>query len=142
MSSNKERICCTVLYPPTFNSICSRLTSKVLPISAQPFQACTAANLFSNFVSKSSASEMGAGQSTDAGQAGDGQAKRPEVPPSALVICGPSGVGKGTLIKRLMTTSPQAGSFGFSCSHTTREPRANEVVRPCILSILIHRGDH
>ena len=46
--------------------------------------------------------------------------------PSALVICGPSGVGKGTLIKRLMADSER---FGFSCSHTTRSPRPGEQVR-------------
>ena len=45
--------------------------------------------------------------------------------PSALVICGPSGVGKGTLIKKLMDGSPL---FGFSCSHTTRKPREGEEV--------------
>jgi len=45
--------------------------------------------------------------------------------PSALVICGPSGVGKGTLIKKLMDGSPL---FGFSCSHTTRAPREGEKV--------------
>ena len=45
--------------------------------------------------------------------------------PSALVICGPSGVGKGTLIKQLTSQSRQ---FGFSCSHTTRQPRQGEVV--------------
>ncbi len=35
-----------------------------------------------------------------------------------IVICGPSGVGKGTLISRLMQEHP--GLFGFSVSHTTR----------------------
>jgi guanylate kinase len=45
--------------------------------------------------------------------------------PSALVIVGPSGVGKGTLIHRLMGGSD---SFGFSCSHTTRKPRDGEKV--------------
>lgn len=46
--------------------------------------------------------------------------------PSALVICGPSGVGKGTLIKKLMAGTDR---FGFSCSHTTRAPREGEQVR-------------
>ena len=45
--------------------------------------------------------------------------------PSALVICGPSGVGKGTIIKALMEP---ADNFGFSCSHTTRAPRPGEEV--------------
>jgi len=41
-----------------------------------------------------------------------------------IVIVGPSGVGKSTLIKRLMTQ--YAGRFGFSVSHTTRAPRPGE----------------
>ena len=54
-------------------------------------------------------------------QGSSGVAERP----SALVVCGPSGVGKGTLIKKLMDGSPL---FGFSCSHTTRAPREGEKV--------------
>jgi guanylate kinase len=42
-----------------------------------------------------------------------------------LVICGPSGVGKGTLIGRLVADHPR--HFGFSVSHTTRQPRPGEV---------------
>lgn len=42
-----------------------------------------------------------------------------------VVVCGPSGVGKGTLLTRLMGEYPQ--QFGFSVSHTTRAPRAGEV---------------
>lgn len=45
--------------------------------------------------------------------------------PSALVIVGPSGVGKNTLIKQLMEGNNQ---FGFSISHTTRQPRQGEKV--------------
>ena len=45
--------------------------------------------------------------------------------PSALVIVGPSGVGKGTLIKLLMSGSE---GFGFCVSHTTRSPRPGEEV--------------
>ena len=41
-----------------------------------------------------------------------------------LVINGPSGVGKGTLIAALMKEHPSA--FGFSVSHTTRAPRPGE----------------
>jgi hypothetical protein len=33
-----------------------------------------------------------------------------------VVVCGPSGVGKGTLIGRLMVEHPAL--FGFSVSHT------------------------
>jgi len=41
-----------------------------------------------------------------------------------LVICGPSGVGKSTLINRMKAAFPDA--FGFSVSHTTRGPRPGE----------------
>lgn len=41
-----------------------------------------------------------------------------------IVISGPSGVGKGTLIAKLMEDFPSM--FGFSVSHTTRAPRNNE----------------
>ena len=41
-----------------------------------------------------------------------------------LVISGPSGAGKGTLVERLLNRDP---SFCFSVSVTTRERRKNEV---------------
>lgn len=41
-----------------------------------------------------------------------------------LVVAGPSGVGKGTLINLLLRKFPAA--FGFSVSHTTRGPREGE----------------
>ncbi|KAK9273391.1 hypothetical protein L1049_018201 [Liquidambar formosana] len=44
--------------------------------------------------------------------------------PMPVVISGPSGVGKGTLISELMKEFPS--TFGFSVSHTTRAPRDNE----------------
>ena len=43
-----------------------------------------------------------------------------------VVFCGPSGVGKGTLIDLLMKRFPNE-QFGFSVSHTTRKPREGEV---------------
>jgi hypothetical protein len=43
-----------------------------------------------------------------------------------VVFCGPSGVGKGTLIEKLMKHFPN-DQFGFSVSHTTRSPRDGEV---------------
>lgn len=46
------------------------------------------------------------------------------LPFSPLSVCGPSGVGKSTLIARLRADFPSA--FGFSVSHTTRGPRAGE----------------
>eukprot|EP00188_Purpureofilum_apyrenoidigerum_P001619 Plantae.Rhodophyta-Purpureofilum_apyrenoidigerum.ctg19073.p1 GENE.Plantae.Rhodophyta-Purpureofilum_apyrenoidigerum.ctg19073~~Plantae.Rhodophyta-Purpureofilum_apyrenoidigerum.ctg19073.p1 ORF type:complete len:189 (+),score=50.09 Plantae.Rhodophyta-Purpureofilum_apyrenoidigerum.ctg19073:220-786(+) len=42
----------------------------------------------------------------------------------AVVIAGPSGVGKGTLIDMLKKNYP--GRIGFSVSHTTRAPRDGE----------------
>ncbi|GAM25648.1 hypothetical protein SAMD00019534_088230 [Acytostelium subglobosum LB1] len=41
-----------------------------------------------------------------------------------IVITGPSGAGKGTLINRLKDEFK--GSFGFCVSHTTRKPRQGE----------------
>ncbi|KAJ7050476.1 guanylate kinase/L-type calcium channel beta subunit [Mycena amicta] len=41
-----------------------------------------------------------------------------------LVLSGPSGVGKSTLLKRLFAEFPD--KFGFSVSHTTRAPRPGE----------------
>mmetsp|Transcript_2527 Transcript_2527/g.4373 ORF Transcript_2527/g.4373 Transcript_2527/m.4373 type:complete len:200 (-) Transcript_2527:3565-4164(-) len=45
--------------------------------------------------------------------------------PRAVIIAGPSGVGKGTLIEKLKTEF--AERVGFSVSHTTRAPRHGEV---------------
>lgn len=42
-----------------------------------------------------------------------------------LIVCGPSGAGKGTLIKKLRAAFP--GRFGVSVSHTTRAIRPGEV---------------
>jgi guanylate kinase len=47
-----------------------------------------------------------------------------QIGPSPLVVAGPSGVGKGTLIKKLLDKYPNL--FGFSVSHTTRPPRPGE----------------
>eukprot|EP00878_Enallax_costatus_P014239 GHUV01014894.1.p1 GENE.GHUV01014894.1~~GHUV01014894.1.p1 ORF type:complete len:536 (+),score=178.69 GHUV01014894.1:286-1893(+) len=68
---------------------------------------------------------MGAEQSTlaPADQANAANGTKPG--PRALVVCGPSGVGKGTLMRRLME-GPDAAKFAFSVSHTTRKPRPNE----------------
>jgi len=42
-----------------------------------------------------------------------------------LVFCGPSGVGKSTLVQKLLQEFSDV--FGFSISHTTRSPRNGEV---------------
>ena len=41
-----------------------------------------------------------------------------------LIISGPSGAGKGTLVKKLLSSAP---SFRLSCSVTTRQPREGEL---------------
>ncbi|GCB65958.1 hypothetical protein scyTo_0013524 [Scyliorhinus torazame] len=44
--------------------------------------------------------------------------------PRPVVISGPSGAGKSTLLKQLLGEYGQV--FGFSVSHTTRNPRPGE----------------
>ncbi|PNJ39248.1 guanylate kinase isoform X14 [Pongo abelii] len=44
--------------------------------------------------------------------------------PRPVVLSGPSGAGKSTLLKRLF--QEHSGIFGFSVSHTTRNPRPGE----------------
>ena len=41
-----------------------------------------------------------------------------------LVLCGPSGVGKSTIVERIKKAFPNA--FALSVSHTTRNPREGE----------------
>jgi guanylate kinase len=48
----------------------------------------------------------------------------PNIACRPLIICGPSGAGKSTLIKKLVAEYPT--DFGFSVSHTTRDPRTGE----------------
>jgi len=50
--------------------------------------------------------------------------KVPSFRGGACVVTGPSGVGKSTLIKKLTGEFPT--KFGFSVSHTTRDPRPGE----------------
>ena len=45
--------------------------------------------------------------------------------PKPCIICGPSGVGKGTLLNKMKQSFPNI--FGVSVSHTTRQPRNGEV---------------
>jgi len=44
-----------------------------------------------------------------------------------LVVCGPSGVGKGTIIAKFMEEHGGAKDFEFTVSHTTRNPREGEI---------------
>lgn len=44
-----------------------------------------------------------------------------------LVVCGPSGVGKGTIIQKYMDGLGGRRHFGFTVSHTTRAPRPGEI---------------
>ena len=44
-----------------------------------------------------------------------------------LVVCGPSGVGKGTIIHKFMEEMGGKHHFGFTVSHTTRSPRPGEI---------------
>ncbi|KAJ5619483.1 guanylate kinase [Penicillium lagena] len=50
----------------------------------------------------------------------------PAPPPDrrSIVVSGPSGVGKGTLIQKLFDAYPD--TFALSVSHTTRQPRTGE----------------
>jgi len=48
------------------------------------------------------------------------------IKPRPIVISGPSGVGKGTLISQLLLRFPKY-TFGFSTSHTTRSARPGEI---------------
>lgn len=45
----------------------------------------------------------------------------PDLTVKSVVICGPSGVGKGTVISNLIDVYPH--QLGLSVSHTTRKPR-------------------
>jgi len=44
-----------------------------------------------------------------------------------LVVCGPSGVGKGTIITKFMEEHGGSNDFVFTVSHTTRKPRKGEI---------------
>ncbi|XP_047632288.1 guanylate kinase isoform X2 [Phacochoerus africanus] len=59
-----------------------------------------------------------------------GEGKQPDPPPQGMsgprpvVLSGPSGAGKSTLLKKLL--QEHSSIFGFSVSHTTRDPRPGE----------------
>ena len=42
-----------------------------------------------------------------------------------MILLGPSGVGKSTLVKEIESRYPK--SFGFSVSYTTRDRRPDEI---------------
>ena len=52
--------------------------------------------------------------------------KKKEEKKGTLVICGPSGVGKGTIVRMLLDEFGER-KVGFSVSHTTRSPRLGEI---------------
>ncbi|KAI9314692.1 P-loop containing nucleoside triphosphate hydrolase protein [Zopfochytrium polystomum] len=56
--------------------------------------------------------------------AGTGNQSTEPFVPVPIVVCGPSGSGKSTLLKRIFSEYPD--KFGFSVSHTTRNPRPGE----------------
>ncbi|KAL7575220.1 hypothetical protein ACA910_018705 [Epithemia clementina (nom. ined.)] len=67
---------------------------------------------------------------TTSGSPGDQDSSPPDrnvVVLDPLVVCGPSGVGKGTIIQRFMMDQDHCERFGFCVSHTTRQPRPGEV---------------
>jgi len=76
-------------------------------------------------MSKGTTGEMGTAEGAVLGASGkETGTARAGSEPRPVVVCGPSGVGKGTLIGKLMQT--HAAQFGFSVSHTTRAPRPGE----------------
>ena len=46
---------------------------------------------------------------------------------NAVIVCGPSGVSKGRLIRMLLRKFQETNRLGFVVSHTTRHPRKSEV---------------
>lgn len=58
------------------------------------------------------------------GLRGGGATDAPKRSLQPVVLCGPSGVGKGAMLGKLMAECPD--DFGFSVSHTTRGPRPGE----------------
>jgi guanylate kinase len=70
---------------------------------------------FSDLASKKEEEQVSSGSDSGTGM---------ESPPRPLVLTGPSGSGKSTLLKLLFDEFPDA--FGFSVSHTTRNPRSGE----------------
>lgn len=91
-------------------------------IAAVPF-ACGMQWLNVRKVAKDSETEVPEGQELVSGEL----TPFPAAPRDrrSIVISGPSGVGKGTLIQKLFDTHPD--TFGFAVSHTTRKPRPGEV---------------
>ena len=81
--------------------------------------AATAAGVLSSTV----AGPAGAAAMVAAGAGG--VIATPVPHPRAVVVAGPSGVGKGTMINKLQKDMP--GTFGFCVSHATRKPRPREV---------------
>ncbi|XP_070374124.1 guanylate kinase isoform X1 [Equus asinus] len=74
-------------------------------------------------------------------QDAEGRRVEPPVPPQGMsgprpvVLSGPSGAGKSTLLKRLL--QEHGSVFGFSVSHTTRNPRPGEENGKVLVGLLI-----
>jgi len=61
----------------------------------------------------------------ETGAPSGGRGSRAPPAHSVVVVCGPSGTGKGTVLNELMRRHP--GQYGFTVSHTTRPPRGGEL---------------
>jgi Guanylate kinase len=104
-----------------------RAAPRVLVLSAsflERFRSGTATFTFASSSSSSSTSASGISRMSETAAAASGATTNDPLRP--VVFCGPSGVGKGTLIDLLMKRFPN-DQFGFSVSHTTRPPRPGEV---------------
>ena len=63
---------------------------------------------------------------TTSSSSSSSSSSQPQINLEPLVVCGPSGVGKGTVIDSLRKRF-YPDVFGFSVSHTTRKPRPGEI---------------
>jgi Guanylate kinase len=58
--------------------------------------------------------------------AGEGIGNETTMTLDPLIVCGPSGAGKGSIIHKYMTERGGSEKFQFTASHTTRQPREGE----------------
>jgi Guanylate kinase len=100
-----------------------RAAPRVLILSASFLERFRSGTATITFASSSCSSAGGISRMSETTAAAATATNDPLRP---VVFCGPSGVGKGTLIDLLMKRFPN-DQFGFSVSHTTRPPRPGEV---------------